>query len=246
METDKCGFLYVGRALRSTVSKIGFTTRRDPEAYVIQRFGGLLEVDIIIPVSHARSAEKIVHFALGRYMIESFRSRELFFDSPPEETQATLSWAAQLVDHPEHLRAYIQEHSIRLLLNEETPTAIDNKPRSKRVPSPKERVYLAEFCGVRHVNGDFLDTSGTIPVYATTFLKQVVDEGFTSDRGEMDSPPMAAMARELLQVLGFATPLDHDHVTATLKTLRPALASTAFPGLFEQRKAVSRESVRQR
>jgi hypothetical protein len=69
----------------------------DPVAYVRQSLGCLLEIDKIMPVSHARSAEKIVHCALKRYRIESFRSRELFLDLPLEETHATLSWAAELM-----------------------------------------------------------------------------------------------------------------------------------------------------
>lgn len=102
MESDLGGFIYVDRLLRSDVSKIGITTRRDPEAYIIGRFGGLLKIQHLMAVSHARRAKSLVHFALRRYKIKVFRSQEFFLDLPPsEEMQGILFLAAQLVNRRE-------------------------------------------------------------------------------------------------------------------------------------------------
>jgi hypothetical protein len=161
----------------------------------------------------------------------------MFLDLPPsEQMQAILFWVAQLVNHLEHLRAYFREHGIRLIdwmLGMEDGEKAEVGRRSPlRIPTPGERMYPASFYGVRQLTHDFLDTFGVQPLEPFTFLLQVVDPGFAFDRKEisrkMHSPSMVAMAKELLQVLGSAHPLDHGHVTATLEDLRPALESTTF------------------
>jgi hypothetical protein len=69
-------------------------------------------------------------------------------------------------------------------------------------------------------------------VRAILILLQVVDQGYVFDGGEIGRPSyepfMASIAREILQVLGFAHPLDHEHTPRTLNELRPVLASTAY------------------
>jgi hypothetical protein len=241
---NRGGFLYAGRSLGSNVSKIGFTTSSHPESYVIQRFAGLLEIQNIVAVPHARYAEKLVHFAFRDYRIESFRSRELFVDLPPaHEIQATFCWTAELVDCPAQLRAYAQEHGIRLSPDdsndsdegdegddEQAAAVLVTGARCSKNWDTMGRAYLAKFYGVPWLCDDFLETFGVYPVEAIRFLLQVADPSYVGE--ELDRhrypPSMASLARELLQVLGFAHPLDHGYVTAPLKDLRPALASTAY------------------
>lgn len=237
---DMRGFIYVGRVPCSNVSKIGFTTRPDPEAYVIQRFEKVLEINNLVSVTLARHAEKVACCAFKRYRLENSRPWELFVDLPdPQEVQATLSWVAQLVDHPERLQEYVLQNGIQLFSSAESSNEarlieeeVEKELDAYALPDPSERLYLADFCGVRYVHQHFLDTFGVCPVDATTFLLQVVDPGYGFDGEEIGRRRfphrMVAMARELLQVLGFAHPLDHEHVTASLEEHRPALASTTF------------------
>jgi hypothetical protein len=77
MEGDLGGFIYVGQSLRSNVSKIGFTTRCDSEAYIIARYGGLLEIQHLMVVSHAWQAKTLVQFAHRQYKLKVFRLQEL-------------------------------------------------------------------------------------------------------------------------------------------------------------------------
>ena len=115
MDFDRGGFIYAGRALRSDVLKVGFTTRRDPSAYIVRRYAGLLEIENLMAVTDAPNAERLVHFALRDFRHHSYRSRELFVDCPPShEIQEIFSWAAQLVNHPQQLREFAQLHSILL------------------------------------------------------------------------------------------------------------------------------------
>lgn len=112
---DRTGFIYAGRALRSDVLKVGFTTARNPGAYIIRRYAGLLEIENLMAVSDAPNAERLVHFALKDFRHESYRSRELFVGCPPNhEIQETFSWAAQLVNHPLELREFAGVHGILL------------------------------------------------------------------------------------------------------------------------------------
>lgn len=112
---DRQGFIYAGRSLGSNVVKIGFTTRRDPSAYVVRRYAGLLEIENLMAVSNAPDAERLVHHSYRDYRHKSFRSRELFTNlPPPHEIQETFCWAAQLVNHPEQLREYANLHGILL------------------------------------------------------------------------------------------------------------------------------------
>jgi hypothetical protein len=239
---NRGGFLYAGRSLGSNVSKIGYTTTSHPESYVIQRFTGLLEIDNIVAVSHARYAEKLVHFAFRDYRIESFRSRELFDDLPPaHEIQTT--FPAELVDCPAQLRAYAQEHGIRLSSNdsndsdegdegddEQAAAVLVIGARCSKNWDTMGRAYLAKFYGVPWLCDDFLETFGVYLNEAIRFLLQVADRSYVGEEFEAHRypPSMAAMTRERLQILGVAHPLNHEHVTATLEALRPALASTAY------------------
>jgi hypothetical protein len=174
MEADMNGFIYIGLALRSNITKIAFTIRRDPAAYVLQCFEGLLEIDNLMAVSNACYAENIVHFVMRRYRIESCGLQELFVDlPPPEEMHDTLSWAAHVVDDPERLRRYVWKHGIQLLSNVEGSNRVDviiedndYEQDSYEDPHPKERVYLARFYGVRCINQYFLDAFGAYPVEA--------------------------------------------------------------------------------
>lgn len=115
MEFDRAGFIYAGRALRSDVLKVGFTTRRDPSAYIVRRYAGLLQIETLMAVTDAPNAERLVHFALRDCRHKSFRSRELFIDCPlPHKVHEIFSWAAQLVNHPQRLREFAEVHQIVL------------------------------------------------------------------------------------------------------------------------------------
>jgi hypothetical protein len=107
----------------------------------------------------------------------------------------------------------------------------------KKRDSPGERIQLekyklAQFYGVPRLSEGFLETFGVYPNRSITFLLQVVDPGYVFDGEEIGRqrylPLMATIAREILQILGFAHPFDHEHVTPTLEDLRQALASTAY------------------
>jgi hypothetical protein len=95
-----------------------------------------------------------------------------------------------------------------------------------------EKYKLAKFYGLPRLCEGFLETFGVYPNRNITFLLQVVDPGYSYDEmeiGRQRYPPlMSALAEEVLQVLRFAHPLDHEHITPTLDILRPALASTAY------------------
>lgn len=95
-----------------------------------------------------------------------------------------------------------------------------------------EKFQLARFYDVPNLSEEFLRTFGPKPIHALDFLEQVVDRDFKYDRNEigrhMYPPHMAAMARELLAVMGFKHALDAAHETDSLGTLRPRLAKTAF------------------
>jgi hypothetical protein len=95
-----------------------------------------------------------------------------------------------------------------------------------------DKYKLGKFYGVPRLSEDFLRTFGVYPNRNITFLLQVVDPGYAFDGEEIGRqrypPLMAAIAREVLQVLGFPHPLQHEHVTGTLQDLRRALAAAAF------------------
>lgn len=115
MELSRKGFIYAGRALMSDVLKVGFTTRRDPSAYIVHRYAGLLELEALMAVTDAPNAERLVHYVLRDCRHKSFRSRELFVDCPPpHKLQKIFSWAAQLVNHPRLLREFAEVHQILL------------------------------------------------------------------------------------------------------------------------------------
>jgi hypothetical protein len=95
-----------------------------------------------------------------------------------------------------------------------------------------EKFVLARFYDVPYLSEEFLRTFGPRPIHALDFLEQVIDQDFMYDRNEigrhMYPPQMAAMARELLAVMGFEHALDSAHKTDTLSMLRSRLAKTAF------------------
>jgi hypothetical protein len=95
-----------------------------------------------------------------------------------------------------------------------------------------EKFQLARFYDVPYLSEEFLRTFGQKPIHALDFLEQVVDADFKYDRKEigrhMYPPQMAAMARELLAIMGFKHALDAAHETDTLSTPRSRLAGTAF------------------
>lgn len=112
---DRGGFVYAGRSLGSPILKVGFTTRRDPEAYIKQRYAGLIQLDNLIAVTDAPNAERLCHFKLKPFRYESFNSKELFINSPPpHEIQRLFEWAASLVNHSDQLREYASIHNITL------------------------------------------------------------------------------------------------------------------------------------
>ncbi|GAQ78155.1 hypothetical protein KFL_000090020 [Klebsormidium nitens] len=103
--------------------------------------------------------------------------------------------------------------------------------------SPGERVQLekyqlAGFYRVRQLDANFLSTFGPYPNLAVEFILQVVDPQYEFDDEEIGRPryasQKAAIAKELLEVLGFPHPLAHEHVTRTLAELREELAATSY------------------
>jgi hypothetical protein len=95
-----------------------------------------------------------------------------------------------------------------------------------------EKYKLAKFYGLPRLCEGFLETFGVYPNRSITFLMQLADPGYAFDAAEigrpMYEPFMASITGELVRVLGFAHPLDHEHVTPTLDELRPTLASTVY------------------
>jgi hypothetical protein len=57
---NRMGFIYAGRGLMSDVLKVGFTTARDPGAYIRCRYAGLLKINNPIAVTDAPNAERLV------------------------------------------------------------------------------------------------------------------------------------------------------------------------------------------
>jgi hypothetical protein len=78
MEMDRGGFIYAASPLGSPILKVGLTTCRDPIAYIIRRYAGVLNVENLMAVTDAANAERLAHFALRDFRHTSFRSRELF------------------------------------------------------------------------------------------------------------------------------------------------------------------------
>ncbi|GAQ92784.1 hypothetical protein KFL_011360020 [Klebsormidium nitens] len=95
-----------------------------------------------------------------------------------------------------------------------------------------EKYQLTRFYRVRQLAADFLKTFGPYPNLAVEFILQVVDPGYDFNSQEIGrhryGPQKAAIAKELLQVLGFPHPLAHEHVTRTLAELRGELAATSY------------------
>jgi hypothetical protein len=95
-----------------------------------------------------------------------------------------------------------------------------------------ERFILTRFYGLSRLDENFLGIFGGYPLESLTFLHQVVDPSFDHDFAEVGRtsfPPLIAeIARELMSVLGFAHPLDYEHVTPAFATIRSALMSTVY------------------
>jgi hypothetical protein len=115
MELDRGGFIYSARSVESPITKVGFTTRRDPEAYIKLRYAGLLHLEKLMAVTNAPNAERLCHHTLKPFRYHSFQSKELFWNAPPpHEIQSIFEWAAALVNRPGQLREYASIHNITL------------------------------------------------------------------------------------------------------------------------------------
>jgi hypothetical protein len=112
---DRGGFIYSGRPVGSPITKVGFPTRRDPEAYIKLRYAGIIQLENLMAVTNAPNAERLCHHILKPFRYQSFQSKELFYNAPPpHEIQSIFSWAAALVNRPDQLREYASIHNITL------------------------------------------------------------------------------------------------------------------------------------
>jgi hypothetical protein len=95
-----------------------------------------------------------------------------------------------------------------------------------------ERFNFLRFYKLRSLDGAFLDVYGGRHLDSLTFLLQVVDPTYRFPQDEIgrakSQPLMAKLAREVLLALGLDHPLDHEHVTEVLGTLRPKLVETKY------------------
>lgn len=115
MECSRGGFLYAGRLLMgSDVTKIGYTTSRNPAAYVRRRYAGILVPEALIMVMHAPNAERIVHDMFAEYRHEGEAGRELFVGLCWERIQAAFEFAATVVANEERMITYFSRCGLLL------------------------------------------------------------------------------------------------------------------------------------
>lgn len=114
-EPCRAGFLYAGRLLLgSDVTKIGYTTSRDPAAYVRRRYAGIVDLEALMSVAHAPHAEKIVHKLFAGHRHHGGAGRELFVGLSWERIQSAFELAARVVANEERMVAYFHRHGLAL------------------------------------------------------------------------------------------------------------------------------------
>ena len=114
-QISRAGFLYAGRLLLgSDVVKIGYTTSRDPAAYVRGRYAGMLDIEALMSVAHAPNAERVVHDIFAAHRHRGDAGRELFVGLTWDRIQAGFDSAARVVASEERMIEYFYQHGLTL------------------------------------------------------------------------------------------------------------------------------------